>query len=67
MLTKKLIRLNVSILKNERITTEIAIKSCKEGPRANTEFTLKHIDKLNDKLKGINELIEHYEEELKKK
>lgn len=67
MLTKKLIKLNMSILKNEKISVGIAIDSCKTGPRAHTEDTLKHLNKLNDKLNGINKLLEYYANELENK
>lgn len=67
MLTKKLIRLNMSILKSEKMSVEIAINNCKTGPRAHMETMLKHIDKLNNKLNGINKLLEYYANKLENK
>lgn len=62
MLNKTLINLNVSILKNEKDRLLRAIEHCKQGRLKDEESTLKHIDKLEKKVRNIDRIIEHYKE-----
>lgn len=60
MLNKTLINLNISILKNEKDRLIRAIENCKESRLKDDEYTLKHIAKMEKKIKNIDRIIEHY-------
>lgn len=62
MLNKTLINLNISILKNEKDKLISAIEHCKVGRLKDEEYTLKHIAKMEKKVKNIDRIIEYYKE-----
>ena len=60
MLSKKLIKFNIQILKNEKDRLNRAIEHCTNAYSEPSDFTKKHIENMKRKVIDIDLIIEYY-------